>query len=654
MKFEILFMKQIKTFAAAAFLLMSVPMVAGDEVLMTIGETEITRDEFEYIYNKNNANNTIDKKSLTEYLELFENFKLKVIEAEQRGMDTLPSFVNELRGYRSQLAKPYLTDLSMEETLCQEAYDHLKQDIEVSHVLVRLPQNATPADTLAAYQKALKAHDRIVAGEDFGTVADELSDDASVKNNHGHLGFFTGGMLVYPFEKAMFSLADGEVSMPVRTYYGYHVVKVLSHRPAVGQVNVSHIMKMVKRDATEADWQAAHDAIVAAAERVKNGEDFATVAKEVSDDRGTAARGGELPWFGVSRMVPEFEKAAFALQNEGDLSEPVRTQYGWHLLRLNGKRGLDPYEQKRPELLRQMQRDDRAQLGRTALTEKLKQEYNYQEKVGAMDGVVAFMKSHPTIDSLYFEDLETLTDTLATFADVVIMQRDLAFVVGITSNDGESSLANFDEKMRNFVVEQVLSYEDSQLEAKYPEFRYLMQEYHDGILLFDISNTEVWDKAAKDTEGLEAFFADNRSNYAWDEVHYKGRIVYCKDAATAKSVKKMIAKLPQDSVNSYLNTRVNNDSVTFVRTVTGLWKRGDNPMIDKLVFKDKKAEVVENLEFPEVFVVGKKLKKDPETFTDVRGAVTADYQNELERRWIEDLRAKYPIVVNEEVLKTIE
>ncbi len=646
-------MKKLSCFAAIGALLCCTTLFANDEVLMTIDGNDITKEEFEYIYNKNNTNNVIDKKSLTEYLELFKNFKLKVIEAEHLGLDTLPSFVNELRGYRAQLAKPYLTDLSMEEKLCQEAYEHLKQDVEVSHILVKLPDNATPADTLAAYQKAMKARQRLDK-EEFGTVALELSDDPSVKNNRGYLGFFTGGMLVYPFEKAMYTLADGEISAPVRTFYGYHVIKVHSHRPAVGQVHVSHIMKMVKRDAPEADWQAAHDEILAVAERIKNGEEFAAVAKEVSDDRGTAVRGGELSWFGVGRMVREFEQAAFALENVGDVSEPVRSPFGWHIIKLEGKRGLDSYEQKRPELLRQMQRDERAQLGRNVLVDRLKTEYNYQEKAGAMDGVVAFLRQHPTVDSTYFAAVDELTDTLATFADIALTQRDLVFVLGITSNDGAPSLAMFDERTKEFVAEQILSYEETQLEAKYPEFRYLMQEYHDGILLFDISNTEVWDKAAKDTEGLKNYFAANKANYAWNTPHYKGRIVYCKDAATAKTVKKLIAKLPSDSVNSYLDTRINNDSVVFVKTTAGLWKKGDNPVVDKLAFKDKTAEVAENTELPVVFVVGKMLKKGPEAYTDVRGAVTADYQNELERRWIETLRAKYPIVVNESVLKTIE
>ena len=647
-------MKILKSFVLVAAVLAGTAVVAQTEpVLMTIDGNAITKDEFEYIYRKNNANNALDKKSLEEYVELFKNFKLKVIDAQHRGLDTLPTFISELRGYRAQLAKPYLTDMSMEEKLCREAYEHLQQDVEVSHVLIKLPDNATPADTLAAYNKALTACQRL-ANEDFATVALDMSDDPSVQRNKGYLGYFTGGMLVYPFEKAMYTLPVGEISAPVRTFYGYHIMKVHKRRPAYGQIRVSHIMKMVKADAPEAEQQKAHDEILKIAERLNNGEDFADVARETSDDRGSAMRGGELSWFGVGRMVREFENAAFALTEPGEVSQPVQSPFGWHIIKLHERRDLEPYEAKRTDILRQMQRDERASMGRKVLVDRLKREYGYAENAAAFDAVAAFVRQHAQADSAYFVAAEQLTDTLAQFADEFLLQKDLAMVIGFAARGGALSAVSFDEQKQDFVANGILNYEETQLETKYPEFRYLMQEYHDGILLFEISNTEVWEKAAKDTKGLEAYFAANKKNYAWDTPHYKGRIVYCKDAATAKVVKKMIAKLPFDSVNSYLNARVNNDSVVAVKTETGLWKKGDNAQVDKLAFGVKNAEVAVDDKFPVVFVVGKMLKKGPESYTDVRGAVISDYQNELERRWVDALRKQYEIVVDSAVLNTIE
>lgn len=620
---------------------------------MTVDGHEVTKAEFEYIYRKNNTNNAVDKKTLDEYIELFKNFKLKVAEAQNRGLDTLPAFINELRGYRNQLAKPYLTDMSLEETLCKEAYEHLKQDAEVSHILIKLKDNPTPTDTLESYQKALRARKRLLT-EDFGKVATSLSDDPSVAQNKGYLGFFTGGMLVYPFEKAMYSLPVGEISQPVRTFYGYHIIKVHNRRPAIGQVRVSHIIKTVKEDATEAEKAKVHKAILAISERLKAGEDFATIARAESDDKGSTSRGGELVSFGVGRMVREFEEAAFALNTKGEVSEPVRTAFGWHIIRLEEKRGLEPYEKKKADILRAMQRDERASMGRKVLVDRLKKEYDYKVLDKAMKEVTTFMMNNPLVDSLFMKRAESLNKPLVTFGDRTLNQDDLLRFIGLTSPENSESMLMLGEKMSPFVEEQILAYEDTQLEKKYDEFRFLMQEYHDGILLFDVSNTEVWEKASKDVEGLKAYFNQNKSQYDWATPHYKGRIVRCKDEATAKSLKKMLKKIPADSVNSYLKTRVNNDSVTLVKTEVGVWKQGDNASVDKYAFKDKNANITVNEEFPVVFVVGKMLKKGPESYTDVRGAVTSDYQNELDRLWIEKLRATYPVVINQAVLKTVK
>jgi len=647
-------MKATKFLIGLLFVAMSsLAMAEKSPVLMTIDGQDVTKAEFEYIYQKNNTNNAVDKKTLDEYVELFKNFKLKVVEAEHRGLDTLPSFVNELRGYRKQLAKPYLTDMSLEETLCKEAYEHLKQDVEVSHILIKLNENPTSTDTLAAYQKALRIRKRLLT-ENFGKVAADVSDDPSVGQNKGYLGFFTGGMLVYPFEKAMYSLPIGEISQPVRTFYGYHIIKVHSRRPSRGQVHVSHIIKTVKADASDAENEKAHKEILAIAERLKAGEDFAKVARIESDDKGSASRGGELAWFGVGRMVREFEDAAFALTTKGQVSEPIRTDFGWHIIKLDDKRGLDSYEKKKPDLIRSMQRDERSSMGRKILVDRLKKEYNYQVDDKSMKEVTTFMMRNTYIDSMFIKKADLLNKPFATFADKTLYQNDLLRFIALTSPDKSESMIMLAEKMEPFVQEQILAYENTQLENKYDEFRFLMQEYHDGILLFDVSNTEVWEKASKDVEGLKAYFAQNKDQYAWPTPHYKGRVIRCKDAATAKSVKSLLKKLPADSVNSYLSTRVNNDSVTLVKTEVGVWKRGDNAMVDKLAFKDKKATVTVNEEFPVVFVLGKMLKKGPESYTDVRGAVTADYQNELDRLWIEKLRAKYPIVVNQAVLKTVK
>ena len=306
---------------------------AQEELLMTINGEPITKAEFEYIYNKNNTNNAIDKKTLDEYVDLFVNFKLKVAEAKAQGLDTTPTFKRELNGYRKQLAKPYLTDSKLEEALYQEAYSHFSQDCEVSHILIKIENG----DTLSAYNNALNIIARLKSGEDFAKIADETSADQSVARNHGYLGWFTALQLVWPFEKAMYELPINTISDPIISDFGYHVIKVHNRRPAWGQVNARHIMKM-STDRMPKDVQEKKLLeIIEIKKRLDAGEDFAKLAMELSDDKASAQKGGDLGWFGIGRMVREFESAAFAL-NPGETSEIIQTQFGWHLLKLTDKK----------------------------------------------------------------------------------------------------------------------------------------------------------------------------------------------------------------------------------------------------------------------------------------------------------------------------
>ena len=340
---------------------------AQDEVLMTINGEPITKAEFEYIYNKNNSDNAIDKKTLDEYVELFVNFKLKVAEAKTQGLDTMPAFKRELNGYRKQLAKPYLTDTELEDALFQEAYSHFSQDCEVSHILIKTEGD----DTLSAYNKAIEVINRLNAGEEFNKVADEVSADQSVTRNHGYLGWFTALQLVWPFEKAMYDLPLNQISTPIKSDYGYHIVKVHNRRPAWGQVNARHIMKMCN-ERMSADMQAKkYNEMLEIKKRLDAGEDFATLAKTLSDDRGSSQKGGDLGWFGIGRMVREFETAAFAL-NAGETSEIIKTQFGYHIINVKEKRGIEPFEKKKADIQRMMQYDDRGTAAKTSFINKLK------------------------------------------------------------------------------------------------------------------------------------------------------------------------------------------------------------------------------------------------------------------------------------------
>lgn len=638
-------------FVSLSVLLFSVSLVAKDPVLMTINGNPVSKSEFEYIYNKNNSNNVLDKKTLEEYVDLFVNFKLKVEEAKSQGIDTTKSFIDELRGYRDQLTKPYLTDAKAEEDVLKEAYERLKEDVEVSHILIRVDQYADPEDTLVAWNKIQEISKRL-QHEDFSAVAKEVSEDQSASYNGGYVGWITGFRTVYPFETMAFNTPVGTISSPVRTVIGYHLIKVSNRRNSPGEVLVSHIMKFTSEGDNALNEQAKHQ-IDSLCQLVKEGADFGQLASANSDDRGSAVKNGELPWFGTGRMVPEFEQAAFALQNKGDISEPIQSAYGWHIIKLIDTKPIPSFEAKKSEIERLIKRDERAQAGSKAFIEKLKKDYKLKFAKGtAKDDFCTLLQDRTLADSAFLAEASSLKKPMFSFAKKTYKQNDfLSYLKENSSTEKSSAKDIIDEKLNEFIEKELLAYEDSQLEKKYDDFRLLMNEYHDGILLFEVSNEEVWEKASKDTAGLAAFFKKNKENYTWDKPHFKGRVVQCKNEEALQAAKHIISSQPQDSIDKQL--RLLNDSVVNIKIDKGLYVQGDNKFVDHYIFAST-DEFEPDAKFPYVEVAGKMLNDTPEEYTDVRGLVTADYQEYLEKEWIVHLRNKYPVKINQKVLKKIQ
>ena len=637
-----------------AFIALSASLLAqaSDPVLMTINNKPVLKSEFEYIYNKNNTNNSLDKKTLEEYVDLFVNFKLKVEEAKTQGIDTTKSFITELSGYRSQLTKPYLTDSKVDESVLLEAYNRLKEDVDVSHVLIRIQQNATPADTLKAWTTIQNILKRLQKNEDFSKVAKEVSEDPSAAENGGHLGYISAFRTVYPFETMAFNTPVGSLSKVVRSAFGYHIIKVHGRRNSLGEVLVSHIMKFTSKDDEEMN-KKAKISIDSIYQRVVAGDDFGKLASELSQDKGSAAKNGELPWFGTGRMVPEFETAAFALKNVGDVSQPIQSAYGWHIIKLLEKKGVDSFENMKADLERKVKRDERANLGQQAFVNKLKLDYNFQTVKLNLQEFYKLANNAKLSDSTFLAEANKLNKPLFSFAGKNYSQSDFANYLK-TNNNTEKTIASemIDEKFKAFTDAELLAFEDTQLEKKYDDFRFLMNEYHDGILLFEVSNKEVWDKASKDTEGLANYFNGHKADYTWKEPHYKGRIISCKDKETFKAAKSIVKKSPTDSIDKYLRTRLN-DSIQYVKIEKGLFVKGENKYIDSEIFKSKE-KFVPTTDYPYLFLSGKMLKNIPEDYSDVRGLVTADYQEFLEKEWIKTLRGKYPVSVDQNILKTVK
>lgn len=570
-----------------------------DKVLMTINGEDIMASEFLYIYEKNNQETSLEKKTMDEYLDLFVNFKLKVTEAMVQGVDTTEAFKKELAGYRAQATPKYLQDNEAIDSLVVLSYNRMARIRKASHIAVQCPMDADSATVAAAEAKINELRERVTVGlpkevkkgrkkvtvcepEGFAEVAVLYSEEPSAKQSQGALGWIQPFRYVYSFEDAVYTTPVGEVTPVFRSPYGFHIAKVEGERD-FEEVRASHIMKMTPMGDLQrmADAQMAMDSIYQLA--IQDTVDFAALAQANSEDRGSAVRGGELGWFGRGAMVQPFEDITFDLE-VGQISKPFQTRFGIHISKLHEKRGIQPLDSMRAQILRQVQRDQRMQIAEQSFIAKTRAEYNLPAEMSDAD---------------------------------------------------------------------VKAYADAHLEEKYVDLRNLVKEYHDGILLFDVSLREVWDKANQDTEGLAAYFKANKKNYTWEAPRYKGSIIYAKNEVAAKAAKQIVKSAHPDSVLSYLNQRVNVDSVMYVRVERGIWEAGKNAAVDKYGFKSKAAEYTPSEEFPIVVPVGKVIKS-PQEYTDERAKVTTDYQDYLEKAWIKTLREKYPVVINEEVWAEIK
>lgn len=632
--------------------------VAQQTVLLEIDDHKIDVNEFLHIYQKNNTDeNAMSFSAMMDYMDLFINFKLKVIEAEKLGLDTTKSFVTELNGYRQQLAQPYLTDKSVEEELIAEAYERMKYDVNVSHILIKVDQNASPEDTLIAYNKIQAVYNQLRKGSDFSNLAQQLSEDESVKHNNGELGWRTVFGLVYEFESQMYNTPVGSFSQPFRTRFGYHVLKVENKRPAKGRYKVAHIMIMVPRDASPEQIAEAESRVVEVLVRIKKGEDFGELAKEFSEDRQTANNGGNLGWIDVGgKMIRNFEDAVFALDHVGQVSEPLKTSYGWHIIKVLEKQEIKSFEEAKAEIKSKISNSARASRSRTVVIDRLKKEYNFKYDNKA---VAAFYKL--VTDSVFegtwdASEALALNNVICEFGDAKLLQNDFAeFLDRMNRKQPVQPIVSFvDNAFNSFVDKNIVDYEQSRLELKYPQFKYLMQEYHDGILLFELTDQLVWTKAVTDTVGLRDFYENNKSNYMWG-MRYEVKKYTCNSAKNAAKLNKMLQKgSSTDAITKSLNKK---DSNTVVLGINGRFAKGQNEEVDKIVAMSQLPEQpgvsaivkIDELNLASVQVIAPM----PKTIDEARGIITADYQNYLETAWIKKLRSRYKVVLHEDVLKSV-
>ena len=626
-----------------------------DPVLLEVDGKKVTKSEFLQIYLKNNPNPKYDKQSLDEYTELFKKFKLKLIEAEKLGYDTLPKLKSELAGYRKQLATPYLIDSAKNQELVKEAYDRMTKEVKASHILLRIDPNALPVDTLRIYNKIAELKKKIEGGEDFGRIAVANSEDPSVSFNAGDLGYFTAFQMVYPFEDAAYKTEVSKISQIIRTRFGYHILKVTDVRPARGSIKTAHIMVSVPKSASPDDNQSASKKINEIYDKLIQGENFETLVKNYSDDPSSNNKGGVLPVFGTgstTRMVTEFEDAAFKLEKNGDISKPIRTNYGYHIIKRVEWYDVPTFDASKKEIQAKVNKDERSLKTQESFVSNLKKEYGFKDK--SKKSLKWFVAN---IDSNFAKG-EWSASKLKSDKTIFIIdgkkfgQKEFAKYAE-QNQKGPKNITNdilVGNLYKRWEKEAILSYEETKLPQKHSEFRALLNEYHDGIILYEIMSDKVWNKAMRDTVGLKAYFEANRSKYTWSK-RVDAMVYECSNKQIADEVFKMIQN---DTINSkHVIDKINKDSELNLRVKTNKyeiantsflkgknWEKGVNKPyeLDGKIYVIKVAEVLEP-----------GLKE----LSEAKGAITSDYQNYLEKTWLEELSKKYPIKLNLEVLYSL-
>jgi peptidyl-prolyl cis-trans isomerase SurA len=590
-------------------------------------------------------------------MDLFVNFKLKVTEAMELKLDTSEAFKQELSGYRKQLAGPYLTDKNVTDALITEAYERMKTEVRASHILIKCAEDALPKDTLIAYNKAVDYRKRALKGENFASLAKETATqnigDPSAKDNGGDLGYFTSLQMVYPFECAAFITTPGEISQPVRTKFGYHVIKVVDKRASQGEILVAHIMLRIKKDATSEDSANVKKKAFEIYDKLKAGEKFEDFL-QFSEDKQSAQKGGQLNWFAYNKMpIEEFAKASFEIKNNGEYATPVLTRFGWHIIKRIDKKDFASFESMKAEIKQKISRDSRSSMSKSSMIAKIKKEYGFTENLKNRDEVFKYVDSSIFLASWRVSDaLKKMNKDVVIIGSKKYSQADFAIWI----ENHQSRRVKSDLKLiliqqyKTFVEEVCIAYEDVRLENKYPEFKNLLQEYRDGILLFDLTDRKVWSKAVKDTNGLNEFYDKNKNNYLWDE-RADVSVYHCADAKIAAQVKSMLEKKKTekqitDEINKKSQLNVNIENIMYLKNEIKLlesnWK-------ERAIFIEETNDKKNN-----VYLVNKILPKSPKKLNEAKGIITADYQNYLEKEWLKSLRDKYKIEINQEVLNTVK
>jgi peptidyl-prolyl cis-trans isomerase SurA len=627
------------------------PKALGSKTLMVVNGDSVSADDFWYVFNKNNFNNdTPSVKSMSEYLELYKVFRLKVEAAYAEGLDTTQKFLQEFSSYKDQLADSYLNDKSVTEELILEAYERSKTEVDASHILISIPEHAIPSDTLEAYKKISEIRKRAQNGEDFEQLAMMYSDDPSAAKNKGRLGYFTAFQMVYPFESAAFNTNKGEISKVLRTRFGYHILKVHDKRDAQGKIKVAHIMVIDDKDPEEA--KVNERKINEIYEKLSSDqESFESLARKFSEHVSSSKKGGELPWFSGDKYDSAFVAQSYSLKENGDYTKPFKSEYGWHIVKRLDYEELKSFDDMQRILKQKVAKSDRANVSKRAVLDRIKKEYGFSEKPKNLHVFYDIVDSSFLDGKWEIPSKPKLKKVLFTFNKDKYTQKDFAeyLVYKMVPRKG----GNY-RQMVTFLYDQwkeelLTNYEKTRLAIKHPRYNRLLREYKDGIILFELTDKMVWSMAVKDSAGLAAYFEENKQNWEWEQ-RYRADVYRCISEEVANKVRNYLLA---GMSNADVLEKVNEKSTLNTRLNSGVFEQSERKELGDKEYEAGVTEVIAFQGAHYVLRIDSVLPPSPKALNNVRGLVTAAYQDVLMEKWVSELNAKYPIFIQEETWKEL-
>lgn len=619
-----------------------------DQVLLTVDGDPIMTSEFLRVYNKNlDLVKDESQKDIDGYLGLFTEYQLKLKEARRLKLDEDKSYKREFSSYKEQLIKNYISENKVTDDLVAEAYNRSNEDIKASHILVRLDESER--DTINAYNEVLALRNRALS-EGYDKVKAEMHNGKTIFLED--LGYFSAFKMVYEFESAAYNTPVGEISMPFRTQFGYHVVKVHDRRKSKGTMTAAHIMVALNQTDSLLDPQ---ERIADIYKKLNQGESFEALAKQFSDDKSTAPKGGELSPFKSGQLGSEiFESKAFGLQNNGDVSEPFKTEYGWHIVKRIAIAPIENFEDVKASLEARVKRDSRSKLINDATVNELKNSYKIlhnQEAKAYFEGVITndFFARSWELPEDFVNDKTVFSINSKTFT-YQDFGKHLINAQRIYLGKSMPFSAVVDKELESFFEKSILQFREDNLENENEEFANILKEYRDGLLLFDLMEKEIWNKASKDSTGLEAFYAQNKSKYQWD---LRVDLIMA-SSADEVMVEKARAMMQDGDAEEEIKNALNTEEKQNIIFTSGIYTMLDQKLPADFEVKEGISKIYRHNEALHVINVKAILPAGPKTLEEAKGTVINDYQAEIEANWIGDLQKRYKVDVNKKALKAIK